>query len=316
MWRLDGPLRYIPIAALHDGDQYLAEKYRNVIFTRSDFGRLLKDVKPKWTGLGFGTSNPYKVDLLGDGKIESFSPLPEVRKEMDSIFGTANSGTGVLDGDVFLNNSATQPFTKKNFLRALKKKHPVIHVASHFLFHPGNSALSYLLLGDGSVLTLNEMRKYKNLFEGVDLLTLSACETAVTRPDAYGKEIDGFAELAQRLGAGAVMASLWKVNDASTAKFMKTFYESREQGNGITKAAALQKAQLSLLHGNSANGGKANKDTEKLGAQDIGGEDEDIGGGARQLYVRNEPRRFKTTRDRPYAHPYYWAPFVLYGNWK
>ena len=61
-----------------------------------------------------------------------------------------------------------------------------------------------------------------------------------------GREIDGFAELAQRKGAKAVMASLWKVDDESTSRLMTQFYQTR-QTKKLTKVEALQKAQLSLL---------------------------------------------------------------------
>jgi CHAT domain-containing protein len=81
----------------------------------------------------------------------------------------------------------------------------------------------------------------------VELLTLSACNTAATQSDAQGKEIDGFAELAQRLGAGSVMATLWQVSDDSTPWLMKEFYSIRQSNGGATKAGALRNAQLALL---------------------------------------------------------------------
>jgi len=73
------------------------------------------------------------------------------------------------------------------------------------------------------------MSEQADMFRDVQLLILSACETGAQRPDATGKEIDAFAELAQRLGANSVMASLWSVLDHSTADLMKAFYRNREE---------------------------------------------------------------------------------------
>jgi CHAT domain-containing protein len=55
----------------------------------------------------------------------------------------------------------------------------VVHIASHFRFQPGNEMQSYLLLGDGRHLSLAELKSAGNLFRGVQLLTLSACNTGM-----------------------------------------------------------------------------------------------------------------------------------------
>ena len=166
--------------------------------------------------------NAQTVELLGD-KI-SFSALPGVKAELSEIFKQTDSKTGILTGEIL----PDAKFSKTNFLEALKRKRPLVHIASHFSFRPGDEARSFLLLGDGTAFTLDEMKAEKNLFEGVDLLTLSACNTAAAQPDANGREIDGFAELAQRLGAGAVMATLWSVSDASTPWLMRDFYATSQ----------------------------------------------------------------------------------------
>jgi CHAT domain-containing protein len=157
-------------------------------------------------------------------------------------------------------------------------------------------------------MTLAEMSDQANLFRGVQLLTLSACDTAAQRPDSNGREVDAFAELAQRLGAGAVMASLWSVTDKSTALLMKGFYRNREGGKH-NKAEALRKAQLELIHWNVEGPTDLTKQgsatTRRRGSADI------------DLIVDAKYRvPFMPDREKPYAHPYYWSPFVLFGNWK
>jgi CHAT domain-containing protein len=113
------------------------------------------------------------------------------------------------------------------------------------------------------------------IFSGVELLTLSACSTAVDLA-ANGAEVDSFGELAQQQGAQAVIATLWSVSDPSTATFMKKFYEFRVQNSKepMSKAAALKQTQMEFL------------------------------------------QKKVTAPGKDYTHPYYWAPFVLFGNWQ
>src|SRR5580700_5086954 len=129
--------------------------------------------------------------------------------------------------------------------QALLKHYPVVHIASHFRFQPGNDTQSYLLLGDGGHLSLAELKNSANLFGGVQLLTLSACNTGM----GDGAEVEGFGALAQRQGAKAVVASLWPVADESTSRLMQEFYRIRESSAGMTKLEALREAQLRLLRG-------------------------------------------------------------------
>ena len=183
-------------------------------------------------------------------------------------------------------------------LRALRRRYPVVHIASHFQFRPGNETDSFLLLGDGSRLTLDQVNHLPNVFEGVDLLTLSACDTATGGVGGNGKEVEGFGVLAQRQGAKAVVATLWPVADESTQRLMREFYRIRQDSPGMLKAEALRQAQLGLLHG-AAPAGEA-----------------DLPRRAELAPVVSGPATFQPDPQAPYAHPYYWAPFILIGNWK
>ncbi len=159
------------------------------------------------------------------------------------------------------------------------------------MFQPGNESDSFLLLGgtdtQNNKLTIAELKRLS--FEGVNLLTLSACETALGGEKANGVEVESFGVLAQRQGAGAVMATLWPVADASTPLLMKEFYRQRESGTGTTKVEALRRAQTGLLKGElkpTANGGNR---------------------GLTAGEAATKPT---------FVHPFYWAPFILIGNWK
>ena len=111
-----------------------------------------------------------------------------------------------------------------------------------------------------------------------------------------------FGVLAQRQGAKAVVASLWPVADRSTKLLMQEFYRSREERNGESKIAALRDAQLKLLRG------EITVDTTPSINRQITHEDA----------KPNEAKRqsFKFDPKAPFAHPYYWVPFILIGNWK
>jgi len=273
MWSLDGALRYIPLAALYDGTQYLVEQYRVSVMTLASNTRLKDRPDQEWKAAGFGVTKGF----------EDAPALPSVSAELTGI-------VKILGGEMKLDDQ----FTQLSMREMLLKRYPVVHIASHFRFQPGNDTKSFLLLGDGGHLSLAELKTSANLFGGVQLLTLSACNTGV----GDGAEVEGFGTLAQRQGAKAVVASLWPVADESTSLLMQEFYRIRESKAGITKLEALREAQLALLSG-------------KVGINPTLDGDRGV--------VANRPasgaQRFPLGVNAPYAHPYYWAPFFLMGNW-
>jgi CHAT domain-containing protein len=138
-----------------------------------------------------------------------------------------------------------EQFTRKAMVDGLHEGYPVVHIASHFSFNAAKEETSFLLLGDGSHLSVEEMQNSPGIFEQVELLTLSACDTATT--GANGKEVEGLAFVAQDLGAKAVLATLWPVADVGTEVLMREFYRLREANPRWSKAEALRQAQVALL---------------------------------------------------------------------
>jgi len=276
----DGVLRYVPLAALYDGEHYLAQRYALALYTDVARDRLRDKPRKGWKVAGHGVTRKWGAQ----------EALGAVSSEMAAIVRQPGSA-GVLPGVVKLD----QDFTAQSFKESLRERFPVVHVASHFRFTPGNETQSSLLLGDGNQLSLAAIRQGYS-FAGVELMTLSACETAVGGgAGANGREVEGFGVLAQELGAKGVIATLWSVNDASTALFMREFYRQHQQ-SGSSKAEALQQAQLALLSGAvSAPPGSAERAE------------------SRRLTAGGTP--FTRDPKAPYAHPYYWAPFILMGNW-
>ncbi|MEK7991709.1 MAG: CHAT domain-containing tetratricopeptide repeat protein [Thiotrichaceae bacterium] len=263
MLSLDATLNYVSVAALYDGKQYLVEKYALVSYNEASRTKL--QVKPikNWKIAGLGLSDA----------VLDFNPLPTVITELDNIIREdKKDDTGIIKGQLFLNKA----FSEKNLQSVLTKEYPLMHIASHFVFTPGTQKDSYLLLGNGEKLTLDKIRQ-KYRFDNLDLLTLSACDTAVGNL-ANGREIEGFGALAQNQGAKGVIATLWPVNDESTGQFMQHFYQLYVQEN-INKAQAMQQVQQAFIQAGQFN--------------------------------QENPS------DYPYyyAKPYYWAPFILMGNW-
>ncbi len=320
MWSLDGNLRYLPVAALYDGEKYLVERYNNVVFTRAEAKRWTRDVSRTWTGVGFGSSWGGNVEHLR--RVYRFDELQNVTEELNAVFKTTGSKSGVFKGDIFTDSR----FDRDAMLTALKQERPLVLIASHFKFSPGDEEGSFLLMGDGKVFPLNEMKLHRDLFKGVELLTLSACETAAQWANSDGREVDAFAELAQRLGAGAVMATLWNVRDDSAYWLVSDFYQRKRDPTRQTKSESLRQAQIALLNGKAkvtpltqsatTTAKKRGKNSAVIKLLPEGKEfapnNEDG-----VVYIEARHAKVYTRNDsKPYAHPYFWSPYVLFGNWR
>jgi CHAT domain-containing protein len=271
--------------ALHDGQRYLAESYRSVMATSASERRFRDVSDAPWAGLGVGVSR----------SIGGFSGLPFVTDELRSIFaGETERSAAPVPGRVLLDEA----FTRASFREALRVRVPVVHVASHFRFQPGSDQDSFLLLGDGSRFTLADITRETEFFEGVDLVTLSACETAVGDASANGVEVESLGVIAQRQGAKAVIAGLWSVADESTRVWMETFYRGKVEQK-LDKAEALRQAQLAMLTGRATP--TSSSPTGQRGVT---------------VTLATGDKPFTAPANAPWAHPYFWAPFILIGNWR
>jgi CHAT domain-containing protein len=186
---------------------------------------------------------------------QGFAALPAVETELEKI-------EAAVPSRVFLNDG----FTRRRVQAQMEETpFPVVHLATHGQFS-SRAEDTFLLTWDDriNVRDLDRLlrRSQGTSAEPVELLVLSACQTATGDRQAAL----GLAGVAVRSGARSTIATLWQVNDISTAAFMAEFYRQLA-GPGVGKAQALRQAQLSLLR---------------------------------------EPR---------YRDPYYWAAFVLIGNW-
>jgi len=247
LW-LDGPLRYVPFGALEAPDgSYLADHYA--------IETLAGIAPPSPAAAADGSS----LRVLGFGvtqAVDGFQPLPGMADELcyvvngpiaglathSAVCRGAAAGGGALPGQGF----ADSAFTTQRFETSLHAPHTftVLHVGTHFSLRPGNAMRSFLVLGDGSRLMLDTLAGLD--FTGLDLVTLSACQTAMGGGQADdGREIEGLSAIVQQRGARQVIASLWRVEDESTAQLMHGMYLALAAHKGDV-AGALRQAQQRL----------------------------------------------------------------------
>ncbi|MEW6497232.1 MAG: CHAT domain-containing protein, partial [Cyanobacteriota bacterium] len=219
---MDAGLRSIPLAALHDGQQFVIERYSVGLMPSLSL-----------TDTRYVDVRNSSVLAMGMEKFANQSPLYSVPVELSIIAGQLWSGKSFLNDAFTLSNlqnaRTSQPFG-------------IIHLATHAQYLPGKPEKSYLQLWD-SQLRLEQLRLMGLNKPSVELLVLSACRTALGDEE---NEL-GFAGLAAQAGAKTVLASLWYVNDEGTLGLMTEFYARLKQIP--LKAEALRLTQLAMLKG-------------------------------------------------------------------
>jgi CHAT domain-containing protein len=215
-------LRSVPLAALHDGQQFLVEQYNLALIPAFN----LLDHRPSILS---GT----QVLATGASEFPALQPLEAVPIELATITQDLWPGTMLLN----------QSFTLKNLLAArTKTPYGIVHLATHADISAKSVEDSYIQFWDRSI-NLQQMRELRLDMPIVQLLVLSACRTALGTPNA---EL-GFAGLAVQSGAKSVLASLWAVDDVGTLVLMSKFYEQLK--TAPIKATALRAAQIAMLKG-------------------------------------------------------------------
>ncbi|MDR3774529.1 MAG: CHAT domain-containing protein, partial [Terracidiphilus sp.] len=293
LWSLDDVLRYLPMGALYDGHHYMVERFNNVLFTPESYGHMADS--PLTDG--------SKPSVLAMGLSKSYGglpPLPGVMPELDAVVHdpAVPESHGPMEGKLLPNEQFTLAALKAEL--GAGKSFSVVHIASHFVVDAGNGEEPFLMLGGedsadakGYEWNLSDLENSPVAFRGTRLLTLSACSTAKDYTSRNGLEMDSLGMVAQQKDAEAVLATLWDVNDASTSRLMSDFYSRWVKHPGDGKAEALRQAQIAFLHGSSASPGAESN---------------------RGFQVEPEPT--SAAHDAGYSHPFYWAPFVLIGNFQ
>ncbi len=243
---LDGALRSVPVAALYDGEKYLAQKYAIAVTP----GLELLEAK---------SLQRRQTQVFAAGLSEArlgFQPLPNVAAELEQI-------TSQIPAKKLLN----EEFTENNVQTAIDAApFSIVHFATHGKFS-SKAEETFILTWDDkiNVNELNTLLRTQELARDtpIELLVFSACETAA----GDSRATLGIAGVAVKAGALSTVASLWSVDDEATASMMVKFYQELANPE-VTKAEALRRAQMAIL---------------------------------------KEPKYRQ--------HPFYWAPFIIVGNW-
>ena len=232
---LDGAFQNIPMAALYDGKQYLIEKY--AVALSPGLQLLASELLPQnglkalTAGLSVAPANsPYP-------------PFPSVKVEFNLIEQAGIKTNQLLDCK----------FTSKSLGAAMESSgFNIVHIATHGQFS-SEAKNTFILASDGEINVKQldtllrdanggQNRRNRNSPNGISLLVLSACETALGDKRAGL----GLAGVAIRAGARSTLASLWQIDDEATALFIGEFYQELAMSK-ITKAEALRRAQVSFL---------------------------------------------------------------------
>jgi CHAT domain-containing protein len=221
----DGAIRTIPLASLHDGENFLIKEFAVAVAP----GLTMIDPKPLEVG---------KARMLLNGlsdAVQGFNPLNFVTGELESIERAYPSET-------LLNESFTLSTLKQ---KLSTEQYSIVHIASHGQFD--RDVRKTFVLTHDSRLTLNDLegliRPSQYRGRPVELLVLSACQTAA----GDDRAALGLAGVAVKAGARSAVATLWFVNDESTSALISELYRQLEQSQHVSKAKALQAAQLKLL---------------------------------------------------------------------
>ncbi len=275
----DAQLRYIPLAALYDGQQWLVQRYRINNITAASLTEL--NTKPqRQLRVLAGAFATGRYNFTVGGQSFDFAGLPFAGAEVENLAKTVPATTKFID----------KAFTPEVTVPKMDD-YSIVHLATHGALVLGTPNDSFILFGNGERITLADMQKWS--LKNVDLVVLSACETGLSGKLGNGEEILGLGYQMQRAGARAAIASLWQVSDGGTQVLMNAFYAALNKS--MTKAEALRQAQIALI------------------TKDLSG----VGGSRGEeawIEVVSTRTGLPPQVSNNLSHPYYWAPFILIGN--
>jgi CHAT domain-containing protein len=300
----DSQLRYIPLAALHDGQQWLTERYQFNNITAISLATLSSNFRPSANSLkvlagSISGDKQTKYSIEVGQQRHDFSGLPSAKEEVENI------ATVIPNTNKYIDQQFDLTTLKNDF-----EKYQVLHFATHGYFDLSSKEQSFLLFGGKTaegqpqIATLRDIETWS--LRGIDLVVLSACETGISERlsrSRFGEGIEvlGLGYLFQARGARATISSLWRVDDAGTQVLMSAFYKELSQGN-ISTIAALQKAQIALIHSDQPALTQLNRGRFINLSQ------------VTPVETKGTSRPIWNNPEKPLSHPYYWAPFILIGN--
>ncbi|MEB3293085.1 MAG: CHAT domain-containing protein, partial [Synechococcales bacterium] len=286
---LDRATRHIPIAALHDGKQYLISRRQTITAVTSATGTNPAAPPPK----------APSILAVGASQFKDAPALDYVEPEINAIVKTDQTPKGIFPGDRYLNTQFTF-----NTLKTHLEKHNILHIATHGMLDAFNIDNSHLLTSQDEKIDKSKIQLLNDYgLSNIHLVILSACNTGTGGKNSDNLEIAGISHYFMTSGAKSVIASLWQVNDPATALFMQQFYQHIQSGK--TKAQALQQVQQDLISGRltlkDADAIDGKPPTPQASASPVP---------SGTIRTQMKPR----SPANSLAHPFYWSPFILIGN--
>ncbi len=264
---MDAGLRSMPISAMQSKEnKFIIEDYSVALMPSLTL-----------TDTTYSSLKDSQVMAMGADRFVDINlkPLPGVPVELKAI-------NQIRGGNIFLNEN----FTLSNLRQNRRPEQRIVHLATHGSFL-GDKVNSYIQLWGTERLTLEQIRSSGFGTPPVDLLVLSACETALGNRDA---EL-GFAGLAITSGVRSAIASLWQVSDEGTVGLMAEFYQQLQ--TTTTKSEALRQAQLAMLRGEvRLEGGSLVTPQGRFSLSE----------------------ELKRLGDKKLTHPFFWSAFTMIGN--
>jgi CHAT domain-containing protein len=270
-------LHYLPFQALYSTQgRYLVEDH-SVTYLSS--ASLLRFVQAKRKAVG------QKVLALGNPSFDaSKADLPMSESEVNEIRRFYPQSTILAKGEA-----------SEEKVKAQMANHDVVHFATHAELNKDDPLSSAILLAKG--VRDDGRLEAKEIFRmdlNASLVVLSGCETGLGQLSS-GDELVGLTRAFIYAGTPSVVASLWKVDDASTAHLMSSFYRNLKTK---TKVESLREAQLGMIRGKV--------DIPLLAQRGVGG----VG------KLGQTPAPSSSQNSISISHPYFWAPFILVGDGK
>ena len=305
-----GPLHYVPFHALHtdaatghspgqDGQPYYLLDQAEVLYAPSATV-LLEYCHGKAPSQQSGSL----ILAYGGGPSAepTLSPATTNRRDSRCVLRHAEAeGQGVrdiLDGKLYAGDQAQRAVIYNE-----AEQHRFLHFACHARFNSGFPLSSGLVLADG-ILDVVDILQHVRL--DAELVTLSGCETGLSAL-RKGDELTGLVRAFIYAGSPSVLVSLWPVDDLSTRILMEKFYGELTTGEGTTKSQALRRAQQRLM---TLTEREVREQLARYGLDDRA-VDRELRRLRRAAGKKSEAAQ---SQFRPFAHPYYWAPFMLVGD--
>ena len=216
----DGVLRNLPMAALYDGENFLAQKWASVSSIGLNFvSTANREKKPKALAFGLGVAR------------DEWSKLAHVEQEVENVID-------IVGGEKFLD----EDFTSDNFVKELEQgNYSVLHLATHGYFG-GVAENSFILAYDRPLSALELEASLARSKTQITLLVISACETAISSE----RSALGLAGVALRSGVDSVLGSFWQVQDDVQLELMEAFYANFFTQN-LGLAEIVQRIQIEQI---------------------------------------------------------------------